>query len=141
MADQSNLFGRGNNHIVAAGYDCTGSEQQLSNCSLRTYVPLSSGTSYQTHSIAGIICQGDTSRPTECEHGDVRLAGGETEMEGRVEFCSYGYWAVPCDALWYEYNTNAVCKQLGFPTDGEHAGYTVDLNPSNGILYLFTMHT
>lgn len=121
MADQNNLFGPGDSRIVAGGYECTGSEQQLSSCSLATYIPLSYGTSYQTRSIAGIICQGDTSRPTECEHGDVRLAGGETEMEGRVEFCSYGYWAVACDNYWNKDATATVCEQLGFPTEGEHA--------------------
>jgi deleted-in-malignant-brain-tumors protein 1 len=126
LADQSNLFGRGNSRIVAAGYRCTGSQQQLSSCSLRTYVPLSSGTNYQTRLIAGIICQGDTSRPTECKHGDVRLVGGQTEMEGRVEFCSYGYWAIACDTYWGREETTAVCKQLGFPVDGENAGYAID---------------
>ena len=121
MADQNNLFGRGDSRIVAGGYECTGSEQQLSSCSLITYVPISSGTNYQSYPTASVICQGDTSRPTECDHGDVRLAGGETEMEGRVEFCSYGYWAVACDNYWDKNETTAVCKQLGFPTEGEHA--------------------
>lgn len=120
LADQSDLFGRGNGRIVAAGYECTGSEQQLSSCSLITYVPPSYGTSYQSRSTASVICQGNTSQPTECEHGDVHLVGGETEMEGRVEFCAYGYWAVACDNYWDKDETNAVCKQLGFPTDGEH---------------------
>jgi hypothetical protein len=48
-------------------------------------------------------------------------------MEGRVEFCSYGYWAVACDTYWDRDETTAVCKQLEFPIDGEHTDYAVDL--------------
>ena len=120
MADQSNLFGRGNGRIVALDYYCTGSEQQLSSCYLDANVYLSSGTYNQSRPTVSVICQGDTSQPTECEHGDVYLVGGETEMEGRVEFCAYGYWALACDNYWDEDETDAVCKQLGFPTDGEY---------------------
>lgn len=122
LADQSDLFGRGNGRIVAVDYECTGSEQQLSSCYLRTYIPLSYGASNQQQSLStvSVICQGNTSQPTECEHGDVRLVDGQTEMEGRVEFCAYGYWTVACDNYWDKDETNAVCKQLGFPTDGEH---------------------
>lgn len=55
-----------------------------------------------------------------CEHGDVRLVGGLTAMDGRVELCAYGYWAVACHTFWYADETNAVCKQLGFPTEGNY---------------------
>jgi hypothetical protein len=48
-------------------------------------------------------------------------------MEGRVEFCSHGYWAVACDTYWDRDETTAVCQQLGFPVDGEHARYTVSI--------------
>ena len=117
MADRNDLFGRGNGRIAARDFRCTGSEQQLISCSFN-YIPISSGTSYQSRPTVSVICQGDASKPTECEHGDVRLVGGPTEMEGRVEFCSYGYWAAVCDYYWDKDETNAVCKQLGFPTDG-----------------------
>lgn len=117
LADQNNLFGQGNSRIVARVFRCAGSEQQLNSCTFN-YVPVSSGTNYQTLPTASVICQGNTSKPSECEHGDVRLVDGPTEMEGRVELCSYGYWAVACDNYWDKDETNAVCKQLGFPTDG-----------------------
>ena len=120
MADQSDLFGRGNGRIIARDFRCTGSEQQLINCHTYNFVSLSSGTNYQSRPSVSVICQGDTSKHTVCEHGDVRLVGGppDSEMEGRVEFCAYGYWAVACDTFWTTVTTNVVCKQLGFPTDG-----------------------
>ena len=119
MADQNDLFGQGNGRSVARDFRCTGSEKQLASCRF-SYIPLSSGTGYQSRPTVGVICQGNTSRPTECEHGNVRLVGGHTAMEGRVEFCSYGYWAVACDYYWDTNETDAVCKQLGLPTDGEY---------------------
>lgn len=119
MADQSDLFGQGIGRSVARDFRCTGSEKQLANCPFN-YISLSSGTNYQSRPTVSAICQGNTSKPTECKHGDIRLVGGQTEIEGRVEFCSYGYWAVACDNFWNADETNAVCKQLGFPTDGEH---------------------
>ena len=67
-----------------------------------------------------MICQGiNTSKPTECNHGDVRLVNGRRETEGRVEVCAYGYWAIACDSnsYWNTAATRLICKQLGFPTE------------------------
>lgn len=94
---------------------------QLSSCSNST-ISLTSGTSYQNYRTAGVICQGNTTAPTQCEHGDVRLAGGLKQTEGRVEICAYGYWAIVCDGDW-RWNigeTRLVCKQLGLPTKSKH---------------------
>ena len=121
VAIRNNVFGRGSHRIVATRVSCNGAEAQLSSCSNLT-VSLSSGTSYQTYTPAGVICQGiNTLRPTECSHGDVRLVNGSREKEGRVEVCAYGYWAIACDGNWNSAATRLVCKQLGLPTEGMHA--------------------
>ena len=118
------MFGQGNNIFIKGYIGCTGTEEQLINCSnyYLTPLPYATGTNYD---IAGVICQGDTSRPTVCKHGDVRLVGGSDKTEGRVEFCSYGYWAVVCGSSldyyrinWNSGKTNMVCKQLGLPIEG-----------------------
>ena len=71
---------------------------------------------------AGVICQGNTSAPTECNHSDVRLVNGLTETEGRVEVCAYGYWALVCDISSNQnvatLTSHLICKQLGLPTEG-----------------------
>ena len=71
---------------------------------------------------AGVICQGNTSAPTECNHSDVRLVNGLTEIEGRIEICAYGYWALVCDISSNRnvatLTTRLICKQLGLPTEG-----------------------
>ena len=50
----------------------------------------------------------------DCESGRIRLAGGDTEREGRVEICINGEWGTVCGKLWMKNNTNVVCRYLGF---------------------------
>ena len=118
IAERSNTFGRGTSRIVARRFRCTGAETRLISCSY-SVITLSSGTSYQTYTPAGVICQGNTSTPTECKHGDVRLVSGLKETEGRVEVCANGYWAMACDSssYWNIAATRLVCKQLGLPLE------------------------
>ena len=114
----NNLFGKRRIPNLARIVGCSGTEQQLSQCS---YVSISSSSSisYQSHSSAGVICQGNTSAPTECQHGDVRLVGGQKPSEGRVEICAHGYWATTCYSNWDTVETEITCRQLGLPTSGK----------------------
>ena len=56
-----------------------------------------------------------------CIHGDVRLVGGETAYEGRVEICLSNSWMSVCDRYsnWNVNESTVVCRQL-----------TGELNPS-----------
>ena len=68
-----------------------------------------------------MVCQGDTSAPIQCEHGDVRLINGTHRAEGRVEVCARGYWATVCSHRYYHWtlvDTEIVCKQLNLPYEG-----------------------
>lgn len=51
--------------------------------------------------------------PGSCAHGDVRLMGAGSDMEGRVEVCWNGVWGtVVADLLWNRKDARVVCRQL-----------------------------
>ena len=55
---------------------------------------------------------------TNCTHGSVRLSGGLTPTEGRVEVCVNGIWSAVCHYDWNYQDAFVVCRQLGYPASG-----------------------
>ena len=54
----------------------------------------------------------------DCNDGDIRLAGGGSMMEGRVEMCYDGVWGTVCQNAWNSADATVVCRQLSFSSSG-----------------------
>ena len=55
---------------------------------------------------------------SNCTHGNIKLVGGDTEREGRVEVCINGLWGSVCSSGWNLQEANVICRYVGYPTQG-----------------------
>lgn len=120
------IYGQSPGPILVTQTTCRGTETKLIDCNF------DADTRNCDHSMdVGVVCQAKRqllllSVPVltgfhvsiECNNGEVKLVGGATLQEGRVEVCYNRLWGTVCDDRWGTYDAQVVCKQLGLPTDG-----------------------
>ena len=65
------------------------------------------------HSLYSILlCSAPNSA---CINGAIRLADGESDDQGRVEYCLGGEWGTVCaDSSWDNTDAQVICRQLGY---------------------------
>ena len=74
---------------------------------------------YSYMNVISVSPDTNTTVDTSCANGDVRLAGGVNELEGRVEMCYNKFWGSVCDNWFWDITAaNIVCKQLGHQPTG-----------------------
>ena len=53
-----------------------------------------------------------------CSDGDLKLVGGISETEGRLEVCFGQRWGTIHGDGWTQADTQVACRQLGYSTSG-----------------------
>ena len=100
---------------------CLGNETALWDCPFGGW-----GHSHSECEDAGVVCQKDSNY-------QVRLVGGSSPREGRVEVFHSGVWGTVCKTHWGSEESNTVCRQLGY---GHALATEVSYSPGTGLVLL-----
>ena len=63
-------------------------------------------------------------------NGQLRLVGGATPNEGRLEICYANHWGTVCDDLFDSTDAALACKLLGFSPNSERT-FDISLFPDH----------
>ncbi|PIK40074.1 hypothetical protein BSL78_23080 [Apostichopus japonicus] len=95
---QSAKFGQGSDPIWLDNVACSGSEKLIEECGSNEWGEHNCGHGED----ASVSC------------GTVRLVGGVSLQEGRVEVHHDGQWGTICDDEWGDNDASVICRQLGY---------------------------
>ena len=61
---------------------------------------------------------------TVVPHDYIRLVGGDSPSEGRVEILHQGVWGTICHSHWSVNDANVICRELGYARAISFPGYS-----------------
>ena len=123
---QNSFYGKPKRTVHFSNVACSGSEQTISQCSKLSYSLVEGKAAISTVEVAGVLCLNDippASQPClpvlttenlapQCNESDLRLVGGMSPNEGRLEFCYQQQWSPFCTL--HHAEASVACKQLGY---------------------------
>ncbi|XP_066275077.1 uncharacterized protein [Branchiostoma lanceolatum] len=114
-------FGEGNGSIWLDDVQCAGDEESVLDCSSNGWGEHNCGHNEDV----GVVCS-----------MEIRLVGGATEYEGRVEVrLDNGEWGTICDDDFDLTAANVVCRQLGYGRADSY-GNSAAFGQGNGSIWL-----
>ena len=99
------FYGQGTGNIWMDNVRCSSTDTCLGYCNFNGF-----GNHNCDHSEdVSVICISVNASSTE-----VRLIGGNSDFEGRVEVLYQGMWGTICDDAWGIEDAHVICRQLGY---------------------------
>jgi len=77
-----------------------------------------------------------TGAAANCTDGELRLSGGNSSRQGRVEVCYERQWGTVCDDFWGTNDAKVACRQLGFSSLGALGRTNAYFGRGTGIIIL-----
>ncbi|XP_072169529.1 uncharacterized protein [Diadema setosum] len=119
-------FGPGKGLILLDDVNCAGDEVDILQCPHNGLGTHNCGH----HEDAGVVCVNISVQTTP-----VRLVGGESPHEGRLELYYNGKWSTVCDDNWNIQDAQVVCAMLGYLW-ARRATSGAEFGPGTGLILL-----
>ena len=101
------FFGQGTGTIWMDNVQCASTDTCLGNC---TFNGFANHNCQHSEDVSVTCIPANATQPPPTE---VRLIGGSSNLEGRVEVLYQGTWGTICDDFWSIEDARVICRQLG----------------------------